>query len=97
MRAKVARHRKSVRDQVFDHYGRACACCGSAESLTIDHVYGGGSQHRLEVLGRKTAAGTTFYGWLVRNGFPEGFQTLCFPCNNSKNTGERCRIDHAAA
>lgn len=96
-RAKVERHRESVRTQVFDHYGRTCACCGGTEDLTIDHVSGGGSQHRLEVLGRKNAAGTTFYPWLIRNGFPGGFQTLCFPCNNSKGTRERCRLDHAAA
>ena len=42
-----------------------------------------------------TKAGRDFYAWLVRNGFPEGFQTLCWPCNKSKDTGDRCRLDHA--
>ncbi len=35
------------------------------------------------------------YRWLIRNGFPEGFQTLCMPCNSSKRDGDRCRLGHA--
>lgn len=95
--AKMARYRESVRSQVFDHYGRACACCGGTEDLSIDHVYGDGAQHRLEALGDTHAGGIWFYGWLVRNGFPGGFQTLCRRCNSSKQRGERCRLRHAAA
>jgi len=34
--------------------------------------------------------------WLVKNGFPEGFQTLCRPCNVSKKRGTRCRLKHQA-
>ena len=93
----AARHRQSVRSQVFDHYGWSCACCGITEDLSIDHVHGNGVEHRLEAFGDRHVDSIMFYRWLVRNGFPEGFQTLCRPCNSSKQTGERCRLRHLAA
>lgn len=79
------------RDLVFGHYGRACACCGTTERLTIDHVNGDGAEHRAAM--RNRGGGHTYH-WLVVNGFPSGFQTLCWPCNNSKARGLRCRINH---
>ena len=85
------RRRKASRNAVFAHYGLACACCGSTERLNIDHVNGDGKQRRQE-----HGRGSAFYRWLVSRGFPEGFQTLCFPCNRSKANGERCRLDHVA-
>ena len=79
------------REQVFDHYGRLCACCGSAERLTIDHVRGDGAKHR-RAIGKRSGMPT--YHWLVAHGFPGGFQTLCKPCNGSKANQSACRIDH---
>lgn len=69
------------RNQVLDHYGRRCACCGEGheEFLTIDHVNGDGAQH-LTTAGYRYR-GPQLYGWLIRNDFPEGFRTLCFNCN----------------
>lgn len=96
-RERNRQYRKEVRDQVFEHYGRGCVCCGATDNLTIDHVDGGGTAHRLEVLGfaQGKVAGWVFYRWLIKNDFPEGFQVLCFPCNQSKcNTGQ-CRLDHS--
>lgn len=78
------------REAVFDHYGRSCACCGSGDRLTVDHVNGDGAQHRARI----GEGGAQMYRWLVANGFPCGFQTLCNPCNISKKDGEHCRIDH---
>lgn len=80
------------RQQVFDHYGWTCACCDTAERLTIDHVNGGGTEHRKEIGLKNDAGGDKFYRWLVKNNFPEGFQTLCGPCNSSKFDGEHCRM-----
>jgi hypothetical protein len=90
------RHREKLRDQVFDHYGRACACCGATENLQIDHVDGGGTAHRITLFGYR---GETymFYRWLIRQGFPPGYQTLCGPCNSSKHAGLACRLDHSQA
>jgi hypothetical protein len=76
--------------QVFDHYGHACACCGAADNLTIDHVDGDGGRHREEI----GEGSRTLYRWLIARGFPAGFQVLCFPCNRSKGSGDRCRLDH---
>jgi hypothetical protein len=45
--------------------------------LTIDHIDGGGSQHRREVGGRIAR-------WLIAQGLPDGFQTLCHNCNYAK-------------
>lgn len=72
--------RVALKQQVFDHYGHACACCGEAEPefMTIDHMAGGGNAHRREI----GSAG--LYRHLRARGFPPGFQTLCFNCNWSK-------------
>lgn len=90
------RSRARVRDKVLDHYGRACACCGSTEDLTVDHVDGDGAQHRLELFGKPRGTESTgLYRWLAENGFPEGFQVQCRPCNSSKQGGPACRLSHA--
>lgn len=83
-----------LKEQVFQHYGTSCACCGSAEKLSIDHINGGGSAHRASLYGRPNGAMDNFYRWLIRNGFPEGYQTLCQSCNCSKRDGGRCRLFH---
>jgi hypothetical protein len=88
---------KRTREQVFDHYGRVCACCGATEDLNIDHLGGGGAKHRKALFGSPNAAGDQFYRWLVREGFPPGFAVLCGPCNQSKGDGWWCRLDHAVS
>lgn len=77
---KDAGYRQRVKTKVFAHYGTICACCGTKypEFLTIDHVGGGGNKHRKEA---GVGAGSTFYAWLIRNNFPEGYRTLCYNCN----------------
>jgi hypothetical protein len=85
-----AGYREMIRDKVFGHYGMSCVCCGTSENLTIDHVHGNGAAHRAEL--GQDGSGYQFYLWLVREGFPDGFQSMCKPCNSSKWTGERCRM-----
>jgi hypothetical protein len=92
----AARYREwheALRAKVFDHYGWACACCGTSENLTVDHIHGDGAQHRAEI----GPGSDRIYYWLVSNDFPPGFQTLCNSCNSSKSDGERCRLNHSAA
>jgi len=74
--AKVSRHH--LKQQVLDHYGSICQCCGENhfEFLTIDHPHGGGNKHRKEIR-------TTIYNWLKRNNYPQGFRVLCMNCNFS--------------
>ena len=57
-----------------------CTCCGETQIkfLEIDHINGGGNEHR------KTMEGTNIYLWLKKNNYPEGFQVLCSNCNMAK-------------
>lgn len=91
-KASTRRVHASARNRVFNHYGRACSCCGATERLEIDHVNGDGGGRR-----RATSSGTALYYWLIRNNFPDGFQTLCASCNKSKGTRAHCQINHQAA
>jgi hypothetical protein len=77
-----ARNRK-IKEKVFKYYGDKCICCeeNNIEMLTIDHINNNGADHRKKT-GCRT--GSNFYAWLVKNNYPEGFQTLCFNCNISK-------------
>jgi hypothetical protein len=83
---QVHRYRFGLKIKVFIHYGGnppKCACCGEENILflTIDHINNNGSFHRKIV---KKKAGFTFYRWLIKNGFPEGYQVLCWNCNLGK-------------
>jgi hypothetical protein len=74
-----------------------CSCLGCKEDvfefLTIDHINGGGGRHRAEV-----GSGNRFYRWLIKNGFPEGFRTLCYNCNNGiRITGDVCPHERQAS
>lgn len=42
------------------------------DMLTLDHIYNDGAEHRKTVGG-----GAHTYRWVVKNDYPEGFQTLC--------------------
>lgn len=75
------------RQLIFDHYGWKCVCCGETmpEFLTIDHINGGGTKQRKE-----TGGGGEFYRWLIKNNYPDGFQTLCMNCNHAKGHYGKC-------
>jgi hypothetical protein len=80
--------RNRIRVETFRAYGGACACCGETESLflEVDHIDGGGSEHRKTVRG-----GSMFYSWLKKQGFPKDkYRLLCRNCNYGRfrNGGE---------
>lgn len=79
-RESSKQHREKERKQVFDYYGYVCANCGETtnEFLTIDHINGGGCNHIKNIIHGH------FYKWLIKNNFPNDFQTLCYNCNCSK-------------
>jgi hypothetical protein len=60
---------------MFDY---ACAECGydDERALQIDHLAGGGKQHR------KNMSTNTFYLYVLAH--PEEFQLLCANCNQIK-------------
>jgi len=66
---------------VLAHYGTGrpvCVECGFKDirALSLDHINNDGAEQR-----RKHGMNTQqFYGWLIRNNFPLGYQTLCMNC-----------------
>jgi len=90
-KTKKESHQK-LKAQVFAAYGGfRCVCCGETEPsmLTIDHVNNDGAEHRkrlgLGKLKQTKPDSATFYHWLRKNGYPAGFQVLCYNCNISKH------------
>ena|ERR1017187_690727 len=85
--AKLVVYRARLKRTVFDHYGGCkCACCGETEFafLVLDHVDGNGNAQRRSIAGFTNYGGMNFHRWLIKNDFPDGFQVLCFNCNNAK-------------
>ena len=75
----IQKSRKIPKVSVLTHYGNGkCSCVkcrfSDIRALTIDHINGGGKQHRLEM------KSWNLYRWLIENGYPEGYQTLCMNC-----------------
>lgn len=83
---------RRLRQEVISHYSNGtnrCACCGEShfEFLTIDHIDGGGLQHRKR---ENMNGGQELARWLRRNDYPDGFQILCMNCNFAKGHYGRC-------
>lgn len=85
-----ATHQKLRLDRkvmVLTYYGSgrlACVKCGfdDIRALSIDHIDDKGAEHRRQ-FGYKNGrrmGGYNIYRWLIRQGFPDGFQTLCMNC-----------------
>lgn len=73
-----------IKAEVIGHYGGACRVCGEADIdvLTLDHVVGGGSDHRRAIgNGRRESGGQKTYRWAKRHGYPDIFRVLCYNCN----------------
>lgn len=67
--------------------GYRCEWCGIDEPLvlTLDHVENDGADHRRSITGSATkGTGHRLYKWLRENGYPPGFQVLCYNCNMGK-------------
>lgn len=70
---------------IVEAYGGCCACCGETEItfLTVEHLNKDGMAHR-DVRGN-------FYGYLVRENFPQdGLTILCMNCNWAERNGTPC-------
>ena len=77
--------RDRLRRAALARYGNICACCGECDPafLTIDHIVPAGK--RKSEYERKA-----LYAWLKSQGYPDGFQTLCWNCNMAKGAGKVC-------
>lgn len=88
------KHNEKNKKLVLDAYGvngiHECACCGEGtiEFLSIDHKNGGGNKHRREL--QSNGKGGNFYRWLRKEGFPQGYQILCYNCNLAKGFYGKC-------
>ena len=78
-RIHVRNRQKKIKEQVFDILGRRCVQCGfsDARALQVDHVNGGGNQHR-----KKRSSWGSYRDVITANG--EGYQVLCANCNQIK-------------
>lgn len=87
---KALQHRRTsnrrLRTDALDKYGWECRCCGETEEkfLSIDHIGGGGNQHRRQI------GSSHIYSWLRKNNYPNNFQTLCHNCNMAKGFYKIC-------
>ncbi len=65
--------------EYYSNGSSVCACCGEGNFrfLTIDHINNDGYIHR-------NSGVSHICSWLIKNGYPEGFQVLCFNCNCGK-------------
>lgn len=69
-----------ARNDCLKAYGNKCSCCGEnkKEFLALDHINGGGNEHRRKI-------GTNRIYFVVRNeGYPKDkYRILCHNCNLS--------------
>lgn len=81
-------YRFQTKVSALDAYGGpVCIGCGAddIEILEIDHIDGGGCQHRKKVT--SGMGGHPFYQWLKREGYPPGYRVLCPTCNKKAHAG----------
>lgn len=73
------------KQQIFDHYGWPCKCCGEMipEFLQLDHIFNDGAAERKKIKG-------SFYKFVIDQGFPNRYQTLCVNCNWGKRLKGIC-------
>lgn len=89
------------RREVLLHYSDSidiqCKCCETKvlDFLTLDHINGGGRQHRLATTHSTVGYLHTLHEqtgkWL------EGFQVLCMNCNWYKHLNGECSIENHSA
>ena len=83
---KVSKKTRILKQLVLDHYGQRCNCsCGCSvakfEHLTIDHKNNDGAKRRKD---GQHHCGQANYRRIIREGFPDDLQVLCWNCNCAK-------------
>jgi hypothetical protein len=76
-----------LRLQVFAGYGGCCNCCGEIEPLflSLDHVTGDGGDHRAQ-----RGNGVLVLLDVIKEGFPDRYQVLCYNCHMAKDFHGGC-------
>lgn len=65
--------------EAIDHYGGKCSCCGENQNEFLFIVS--------EV---KRKRQTQIYNWLFKKNWPQGYQVICFNCNNARLIFKEC-------
>jgi hypothetical protein len=95
------KRRLALKLEVLTHYGPAgklqCAWpyCDVVDDdmLSLDHINNDGYADRIRMTGSNSGGGQALYRRVQREGFPDGFQTLC--CNHQmKKELLRKRVVH---
>lgn len=78
---------QKLKTEVLTHYGKgklACVCCGEdiITFLTLDHINGRDADDR--GWNKNKRVGRILWSFVKREGFPEGYQTLCWNCNSGR-------------
>ena len=90
---KTKQNYQELKQQVLDHYGNQCNCCGESqyEFLTFDHINNDGFKQRKQYYdeNKRKKGGASFISMLgaknIRSGnFPIDIQILCWNCNCAK-------------
>jgi hypothetical protein len=78
---------QALKRSMVEAYGGKCQCCGEAEIefLSLDHVGGGGNQHRKAVGSSRVIRDLRDAGWPQ-----EGYRILCMNCNIATKYGRQC-------
>jgi len=80
--------KERLKKDLIDGYGGCCSCCGEkhVEFLTLEHLKGGGNQHR-----KRSGGHLKIYRELRVLGFPkEDFTIMCMNCNFARRLGKEC-------
>lgn len=73
----------NVRQKVIAALGGKCAYCPATETLEVDHIHGGGNEHRRTIK-------VSLERWLAKEHerlgyWPAGYQVLCKICHDKKH------------
>ncbi len=97
---KSREYRARLKLEVMTYYSKGtpkCKRCGYEDlrALCIDHIDGNGAEHRRTLTGNdlskkpRDGGGNATYRFIKRNDYPDGFQVLCFNCNQIKECEQR--------
>lgn len=94
-KSKANQANDELRKQAFARYGQACCCCGvtGRAFLTIDHIEPA-HYHARRARGETVPHGNNLLRRLRIDGWPDGYQTLCWNCNISKAIYGACPHQH---
>ena len=87
LNSKSRDRRIAAKNTILERYGKSCKHCGfdDIRALQLDHIDGNGNEERIKVGGSVRFSGANFYLYLIKQGLPDGYQTLCANCNMIKS------------